>query len=79
MSNSKLSCPNRSRVVPTTDLGTSLAFYTDVLGARFNRLVNVNLRGLNREVPEMAFFRWRTTVVSVLRFKSNPFPRRSVP
>ncbi len=41
--------------VPTNDLGTSLAFYTDVLGARFNRLVNCNLRGLNRVVPEMVF------------------------
>ena len=42
-------------VVPTNDLGTSLAFFTNVLGARFVRLVNCNLRGLNREVPEMAF------------------------
>lgn len=42
-------------VVPTNDLGESLAFLTDVLGARFNRLVNVNLRGLSHEVPEMAF------------------------
>ncbi len=42
-------------VVPTNDLGLSLAFFTDVLGARFVRLVNCNLRGLNREVPEMAF------------------------
>ena len=43
-------------VFPSTDLGASLAFFTDVLGAQFNRLVNVNLRGLNREVPEIAFF-----------------------
>jgi catechol 2,3-dioxygenase-like lactoylglutathione lyase family enzyme len=42
-------------VVPTNDLGKSLAFFTSVLGARFVRLVNVNLRGLNREVPEIAF------------------------
>ena len=41
--------------VPTNDLGTSLKFYTDVLGAQFNMLVNCNLRGLNRVVPEMAF------------------------
>jgi catechol 2,3-dioxygenase-like lactoylglutathione lyase family enzyme len=41
--------------VPTNDLGTSLAFYTGVLGARFDRLVNCNLRGLNRVVPEMVF------------------------
>ncbi|MDH3444570.1 MAG: VOC family protein [Deltaproteobacteria bacterium] len=42
-------------VVPTNDLGRSLVFFTEILGAQFNRLVNVNLRGLNREVPEMAF------------------------
>jgi catechol 2,3-dioxygenase-like lactoylglutathione lyase family enzyme len=41
--------------MPTNDLGTSLQFYLDVLGARFNRLVNCNLRGLNRVVPEMVF------------------------
>jgi len=43
-------------VFPSDDLGRSLAFFTDVLGAQFKRLVNVNLRGLNREVPEIAFF-----------------------
>jgi catechol 2,3-dioxygenase-like lactoylglutathione lyase family enzyme len=41
--------------VPTNDLGLSLAFFTEVLGARFDRLVNCNLRGLNRIVPEMVF------------------------
>ena len=43
-------------VVPTNDLGKSIVFLTSVLGADFRRLVNANLRGLNREVPEMAFF-----------------------
>ncbi len=42
-------------VVPTNDLGKSLGFFTSVLGARFVRLVNANLRGLNHEVPEIAF------------------------
>lgn len=41
--------------VPTNDLGLSLTFFTDVLGARLERLVNCNLRGLNRVVPEMVF------------------------
>ena len=44
-------------VVPTNDLGESIVFLTQVLGADFRRLVNANLRGLNREVPEMAFFK----------------------
>ncbi len=43
-------------VVPTNDLGKSLNFFTKVLGGEFMMLVNVNLRGLNREVPEIAFF-----------------------
>jgi catechol 2,3-dioxygenase-like lactoylglutathione lyase family enzyme len=43
-------------VIPTNDLGKSLSFFTNVLGARFVALVNANLRGLNREVPEIAFF-----------------------
>jgi len=43
-------------VVPTNDLGESILFLTHVLGGEFRRLVNANLRGLNREVPEMAFF-----------------------
>lgn len=43
-------------VVSSNDLGRSLAFFTDVLGARFERLVGVNPRGLSREVPMLAFF-----------------------
>jgi catechol 2,3-dioxygenase-like lactoylglutathione lyase family enzyme len=42
-------------VVPTNDLWKSIEFFQDVFGGKLNRLVNVNLRGLAREVPEMAF------------------------
>jgi len=42
-------------VVATNDLWKSIEFFTEVFGGKLNRLVNVNLRGLNREVPEMAF------------------------
>ena len=42
-------------VVPSNDLGRSLTFFTNVLGAQFMMLVNVNLRGLNRVVPEIVF------------------------
>jgi len=66
-------------VIPTNDLGKSLSFFTDVLGARFNALVNVNLRGLNREVPEIAFLRWQTTEDLVFRWKINSFRHRFVP
>jgi catechol 2,3-dioxygenase-like lactoylglutathione lyase family enzyme len=42
-------------VVSTNDVGQTLDFLVNVLGARFERLVSVNLRGLHGEVPMMAF------------------------
>ncbi len=61
-------------VIPTNDLGKSLAFFTDVLGARFNALVNVNLRGLNREVPEIAFFTLANHRGFGLSLEDQPIP-----
>ena len=61
-------------VIPTNDLGKSLSFFTDVLGARFNALVNVNLRGLNREVPEMAFFTLANHRGFGLSLEDQPIP-----
>ena len=43
-------------VVSSNDLGKSLAFFTEVLGARFERLVGATPRGLTREVPMLVFF-----------------------
>jgi catechol 2,3-dioxygenase-like lactoylglutathione lyase family enzyme len=43
-------------VVSSNDLGKSLAFFTDVLGARFERLIGATPRGLAREVPILVFF-----------------------
>lgn len=61
-------------VIPTNDLGKSLSFFTDVLGARFNVLVNVNLRGLNREVPEIAFFTLANHRGFGLSLEDQPIP-----
>lgn len=61
-------------VVATNDLGKSVAFYTEVLGGRFERLVNVNLRGLNREVPEMAFFTLANHHGFGLALQEQPIP-----
>lgn len=61
-------------VIPTNDLGKSLSFFTDVLGARFNALVNVNLRGLNREVPEIAFFTLANHRGFGLSLEDQPIP-----
>lgn len=61
-------------VVPSDDLGRSVAFFTDVLGADFKRLVNANLRGLNREVPEMAFFKLANHMGWGVALQDQPIP-----
>jgi catechol 2,3-dioxygenase-like lactoylglutathione lyase family enzyme len=43
-------------VVSSNDLGKSLAFFTDALGTRFERLIGATPRGLAREVPMLVFF-----------------------
>lgn len=62
-------------VVATNDIGLSLVFLTDVLGAHFRRLVNVNLRGINREVPEMAFFVLANHAGFGLALQEQPIPK----
>src|SRR5262245_15417218 len=43
-------------VVPSNDLGRGFRFWSAFLGARINFHANMNVRGLNREVPMMIFF-----------------------
>jgi catechol 2,3-dioxygenase-like lactoylglutathione lyase family enzyme len=43
-------------VFPTNDLGRSFDFFREALDARFARIIGANIRGLNREVPELVFF-----------------------
>ena len=62
-------------VVPTNDLGQAIVFLTEVLGADFRRLVNANLRGLNREVPEMAFFKLANHHGFGFALQGQPIPR----
>ena len=61
-------------VIPTNDLGKSLSFFTDVLGDDSMFLVNVNLRGLNREVPEIAFFTLANHRGFGLSLEDQPIP-----
>src|SRR5215211_9370232 len=61
-------------VVPSNDLGRTLAFFTNVLDAQFNVLINVNLRGLNREVPEMAFCTLATHRGFGIALQDQPIP-----
>jgi catechol 2,3-dioxygenase-like lactoylglutathione lyase family enzyme len=43
-------------VVPSNDLGRAHRFYSTFMGAELDHLTNLNIRGLNREVPQIAFY-----------------------
>src|ERR1051325_3332021 len=43
-------------VLPSNDLGRAFRFWSSFMGARLGLHANLNIRGLNREVPMMIFF-----------------------
>jgi hypothetical protein len=43
-------------VLPSNDLGRAFRFWSTFMGARINFHANLNVRGLNREVPMIIFF-----------------------
>ena len=43
-------------VVPSNDLGRAHRFYGTFMGGEIDHLTNLNLRGLNREVPQIVFY-----------------------
>ena len=43
-------------VVPSNDLGRAHRFYSTFMGGELDHLTNLNLRGLNREVPQILFY-----------------------
>ncbi len=43
-------------VVPSNDLGRAHRFYATFMGGELDHLTNLNLRGLNREVPQILFY-----------------------
>src|SRR5579862_8288401 len=43
-------------VIPSNDLGRSLKFWTGFMGGQLDHLTNLSIRGLNREVPQIAFY-----------------------
>ena len=43
-------------VLPSNDLGRSFRFWSSFMGARLGFHANLNVRGLNREVPMIVFF-----------------------
>src|SRR5262249_35084754 len=42
-------------VVPSNDLGRAHRFYSTFMGGELDHLTNLNLRGLNLEVPQILF------------------------
>jgi catechol 2,3-dioxygenase-like lactoylglutathione lyase family enzyme len=43
-------------VIPSNDLGRAHRFYGTFMGGEIDHLTNLNLRGLNREVPQIIFY-----------------------
>src|ERR1044071_9362990 len=43
-------------VLPSNDLGRAFRFWSSFMGARLGFHANLNVRGLNREVPMIVFF-----------------------
>jgi catechol 2,3-dioxygenase-like lactoylglutathione lyase family enzyme len=43
-------------VIPSNDLGRAHRFYSTFMGGELDHLTNLNIRGLNREVPQILFY-----------------------
>lgn len=43
-------------VIPSNDLGRAHRFYGSFMGGEIDHLTNLNIRGLNREVPQIVFY-----------------------
>src|SRR5262249_61574488 len=43
-------------VVPSNDLGRAHRFWSGFMGGEVDHLTNLNIRGLNREVPQIIFY-----------------------
>ena len=42
-------------VIPSNDLGRAYRFWSKFMGGEIDHLTNLNIRGLNREVPQIVF------------------------
>ena len=43
-------------VIPSNDLGRAHRFWGTFMGGEIDHLTNLNIRGLNREVPQIVFY-----------------------
>ena len=63
-------------VIPSNDLGRAHRFWGTFTGGR-SRSTNLNIRALNREVPQIVFIPWRITKAGAWRCRTFRFlPRR---
>jgi len=68
-------------VIPSNDLGRSHRFYGTFMGGEIDHLTNLNLRGLNREVPQIIFYtlaNHKGWGVALQDFPISPNPARSL-
>jgi len=66
-------------VIPSNDLGRAHRFYGTFMGGEIDHLTNLNLRGLNREVPQIVFYtlaNHKGWGVALQDFPISPIPAR---
>jgi catechol 2,3-dioxygenase-like lactoylglutathione lyase family enzyme len=66
-------------VIPSNDLGRAHRFYGTFMGGEIDHLTNLNLRGLNREVPQIIFYtlaNHKGWGVALQDFPISPSPAR---
>ena len=68
-------------VVPSNDLGRAHRFWGSFMGGEIDHLTNLNIRGLNREVPQIIFYtlaNHRGWGIALQDFPISPTPSRSL-
>jgi catechol 2,3-dioxygenase-like lactoylglutathione lyase family enzyme len=68
-------------VVPSNDLGRAHRFWGSFMGGEIDHLTNLNIRGLNREVPQIIFYtlaNHRGWGVALQDFPISPNPARAL-
>src|SRR5215470_4331392 len=66
-------------VIPSNDLGRAHRFWAGFMGGEIDHLTNLNIRGLNREVPQIVFYtlaNHRGWGVALQDFPIPPQPKR---
>ena len=68
-------------VIPSNDLGRAHRFWGSFMGGEIDHLTNLNIRGLNREVPQIVFYtlaNHKGWGVALQDFPISPNPARPI-